>query len=242
MPKFTKLTAAAMLAASALCAQAEVIDFNGLAGTNMPGSESHSDIGTIFYPGMASHVAGYTFESALGQVYGGSGWASMYSVGLVGRAADNGTDYLSARSSLGISRTGGGSFNLNGLDLDNFYDDNFPDYQYHLPAQTTFIIAAKLATGGTVSTTVTLDNIANAVSNGTPAAFNHFQLTGFTNITSFEISREDKGLPAGWGGEAGIALDNLDITSTSPVPEPSSWAMMGLGLLGLAAYAKRRKA
>lgn len=240
MKKMIKLTAAAaLLAATTVGARAEVIDFNGLAGTNMSDSTGHSDIHTEFYPGVPSHVAGYTFESAGRQVYGGSGWATMYSFGLVGRAADNGTDYLSSRNSFAISRTGGGSFNLNGLDLDNFYDDNFPDYQYHLPAQATFVITAKLATGGMVSTTVTLDNIPNAVSNGTPAAFNHFALSGFTNITSFEVKRQDTSYDS---EEAGIALDNLDITSTSPVPEPSSWAMMGLGLLGLAAYAKRRKA
>ncbi|ELX08595.1 hypothetical protein Jab_2c06500 [Janthinobacterium sp. HH01] len=63
-------------------------------------------------------------------------------------------------------------------------------------------------------------------------------MTGFNDITSFQIERPD-----GLAGFAGIAIDNLDLTThTSPVPEPSSRAMMGLGLPGLAAYAKRRKA
>ncbi|WP_168167745.1 PEP-CTERM sorting domain-containing protein [Duganella sp. HH101] len=237
MNKFTKLATAAVLFASAFGAHAQVIDFNGLAGADMAGGSASSVNGyTYFYPGVSSHVAGYTFASADEQRYMGSYYATVWSTGLVGHAVDNGTDYLTTRKPVEISRTGGGSFNLNSLDLSNFYDDPYPWVQYHISPQASFVITGKLAAGGTVSTIVTLDDLSNIETRGTAAAFNHFSFTGFTNLTSFEIHRLDTG---GFPEEAGIALDNLNV---SAVPEPSSWAMMGLGLLGLAAYAKRRKA
>ncbi len=40
------------------------------------------------------------------------------------------------------------------------------------------------------------------------------------------------------GNQAQFAVDNLNLAA---VPEPSTYAMMGLGLLGLAAFARRRK-
>ena len=39
--------------------------------------------------------------------------------------------------------------------------------------------------------------------------------------------------------KAQFALDNLNITA---VPEPSTWGLMGLGLAGIAAIARRRRA
>lgn len=42
--------------------------------------------------------------------------------------------------------------------------------------------------------------------------------------------------------KAQFALDNLNITVTAPVPEPSTWGLMGLGLAGIAAIARRRRA
>ncbi|MCZ8073468.1 MAG: PEP-CTERM sorting domain-containing protein [Paucibacter sp.] len=37
------------------------------------------------------------------------------------------------------------------------------------------------------------------------------------------------------------SVDNLTVGSVTPVPEPSSWALMGLGLAGMGAFARRRQ-
>ena len=39
-----------------------------------------------------------------------------------------------------------------------------------------------------------------------------------------------------------FAIDDIATTATLPVPEPSSWMMLGAGLLGLAAWTRRRSA
>lgn len=47
---------------------------------------------------------------------------------------------------------------------------------------------------------------------------------------------------SGWQflGDQGYAIDNLVVT-LAPVPEPTSWALLGLGVAGLAACATRRR-
>lgn len=243
MKTLSKLLMVAALGAASAGVRAEVIDFNGLAGSAMPGGQQsalqsdpygHSAY-TEFLGNTPSHVAGYAL-TGYNHVYTTPVLGIHWAAGLPGTGADNGTDYVVSFDTLRVRRDNGGSFSLNGLDLTNFYDEQpvWSDY----PAKTTFVLSATLSAGGKVSTVLTLDDIPNYWGNREGKAFNHFSLTGFNDITSFQIERPD-----GLAGFAGIAIDNLDLTTnTSPVPEPSSWAMMGLGLLGLTAYAKRRKA
>ncbi len=56
-------------------------------------------------------------------------------------------------------------------------------------------------------------------------------------ITGYRIDRRDMGVYSGhW------VADDFRFQEVSSVPEPSTWAMMGLGLFGLAAFARKRKA
>lgn len=222
---------AALLSTASLTAQAQVIDFDGLAGTDIPGGWNGLAY-TLFVDGV-SQLKGYTFATP-GQYmyYAGADNAMIFCGGMYGHCASNGTDYLLANSILNVKRTDGASFNLHSLDLDNYYDGDADN-----PVQSSFRISATQAAGGTISTLVTLDSLPNTATSGTAAAFNHFVLSGFTNITSFEV--EQLGARA-WGG---YGVDNVDVTAiSSAVPEPSTWAMLCAGLTGLLLRRKPRSA
>ncbi|HEY1092330.1 MAG TPA: PEP-CTERM sorting domain-containing protein [Burkholderiaceae bacterium] len=82
-----------------------------------------------------------------------------------------------------------------------------------------------------VSLTLTLSD--GTVTSFTPTSLSD-SYRGFVSnlaITSLTISAPGQSLYAG--------LDNLTVGAVSPVPEPASWALMGLGVAGLLATRRR---
>lgn len=209
---------------------AEVLTFDGTAGANLPGAElAWSGVYTYF--DQPSVYQGYTFSTpSPGHWYSGYLDAVMFCGGSSVNCAYNGTDHLVATPALNVKRADGASFSLNGLDLDNTHESSAAE------AEASFTVTGFKTDGTTIGTTVTLDNLPNSLTFGTAAAFNHFDFAGFTDLVSFEIARIT---PNAWGY---LTLDDLDVSADAVVPEPSSWLLVALGLLGLGAAAKRRKA
>ncbi len=136
---------------------------------------------------------------------------------------DNGTNYLLAH---------GAGFNFAAVKGSAFSLNSFHGGEAHMGATGLWAkniqVTGTLASGGTVVQSFALDWIQDA--QGPAADFQQFNLNGFSNLTSVSFT--------GIGGNNFFTLDNLNV---SEVPEPASFALLGLGLLGLALSRRKQK-
>jgi hypothetical protein len=211
------LLAILLLGAASLApaAHATVIDFNHLAGTNVPGSSARYISYTEFYTNTTFTNNGFNFvgtnnDFLMGNAYSNND-ANVY--------AYNGTDFLMAAGKLTISSATASPFKVSSLDLVGWSS---------MLTQAT--LTGTKVDGATVMQVINLSAIPNSVKR-TGNDFTTFALSGFDNLSSLSITHT---------GNAFLAMDNLVVNSTS-VPEPSSLALFGLAMAGCV-FMRRRAA
>jgi hypothetical protein len=205
--KFFKALIVSLCVAAAIipAAQASVVDFNNTSGGGYQ----------YFYPAYSSGGLTFTLVSEaylIGTGYSGTNQTSYYAI--------NGTDYLMSDSDITITKTGGGTFSLNSLDMTPWED-------YSGISQA--ILTGARSAGASVSKTVTFTGDTANSSNVSGNDFTKYLLSGFDNLTSLTISH----------GGGYLAIDNVTFDQTSAVPEPSSIALLGLAFAGFAAVRRR---
>lgn len=139
-------------------------------------------------------------------------------------SADSGSTYLLFHSVVGnntltMSQIGGGTFRLNSALL---AEGRSPASGSLSDNATSVLVTGNLFGGGTISTTIILDGIVDG-----PGGVADFQLAtfnpGWDNLTSVVFD--------GVGGNDGrMGIDNIIVN----VPEPSSLALVGIGILACA--------
>lgn len=197
-------------------ASATVVDFNNLAGTNLPGNTNYMSKLTSFYGSTGFTTNGFNFKGTdnnysylIGANYAGgdsSDWAY------------NGTDFFIAASGFSITSATAAPFSINSIDLGRLTLESF----------TTATLTGTKVGGGIVTTTVTLDITSNA-SKHTGNDFLTYSLTGFDNLSSLSITHN---------GLNYLTVDNV-VLNAATVPEPSSIALFGLALAAGALVRRR---
>ena len=203
-----------MFIATLTSLNATVIDFNGLAGTAVPGNTSVNNSAasnysyTEFYQSSAI-VSGFEFYSA------GYKYLINSNYGNYNSRADNGTDFLMMHSSADTTmiKSGNEAFDLTSLDITDWIQG----------ANSTLLITGELVAGGTVVESVELES---------GVEFTNYVLN-WSGLASVNFHGE-------WQSRY-IAYDNLVVNensattgTSSATPEPSFYSLLMIGFLGLA--------
>ncbi|AEJ01232.1 PEP motif putative anchor domain protein [Nitrosomonas sp. Is79A3] len=231
---------------------AELITFDGLAGSHMLGEDisRHDSFVTVFTNSSVANIDGFKFTS-IGTNLNSSisidnalymvdmqNWGS--NTGLSGSVIDtfltawNGTDYAMFSPSLTFSLASNEPFSLNSLDL-VMWQAGY--------GETETTITGNFVGGGSISQSFGLDSTALNSDIQIGNDFTHHDLTGFTNLASVTITKDSTNF---------LAIDNINVTLPPPViipdpdpvsqvPEPETYAMLlaGLGLIGFMARRRR---
>lgn len=110
-----------------------------------------------------------------------------------------------------------------------------------LSLNTTYLVVAEFSFGGTGTATLYLNPVVGNAQPGTADV----TLTGNGSVTSIaDLGFKAQSAPTGTFliDDTRVGTTWADVTPVASVPEPSAFALGGLGVLGLAGYLRRRRA
>ena len=136
--------------------------------------------------------------------------------------------YNNLGPSVDFTSLGGQPFSLRSMDLAPFLGE--------LGVPTTVMFTGFLAAGGSVMRTVEVPAEVPRGTFGGPAMLTPFTFTGFDNLQSLRLTVSAPEF------EPYVQFDNVTFGPNQVVPEPATLALFASGLLGVGAWARRRRA
>lgn len=193
-------------------ARATTVNFAALQTMGTP-------VGGLRSFGTSLSSGGLDFSTTNNLSYGLSVWDAASPNHAVGGAAATSLFEYAATFQMTIQRTGGGLFDLQGIDLANWgaYQPNFPS---------TFAVTF-VGTLANLSTVTQTFNVANSGPNGASPILQSFLFSGFNNMVSVHMTQ------GVYGAGNAFQFNNLVYQTpgqTAAVPEPGSLLAVGTGL------------
>jgi hypothetical protein len=241
---FTKSAVAAAALASASLVQAVVVNFEGTIDTTFAPNAplmGHNDeiLNNGYWIDPLSNVTGALDGDFVGALVNGSDLAATC-VGITCPSNNSSTFYAALNDGyVAIGAVNAAPFYVRGLDA--AFIGASGDVLPTVPGLVRIQGVKTDNTSITQTFSLTGPGAGGALSFASYSTSGSFAATQFKYIFIYGFVCNSAGSCSAFTSDKGqFAIDNLNVDVNAPVPEPSAWALMALGLTGVAAAARRR--